>query len=98
MNCFACSSTGTDGLSRSMAMAYDTRLVAGSRTSFRTTVRVTSRIRFAARNGCQVRSGEYFAPIGQTGVQVSLRQHCGLPLKGIEVFAEGWLQVAMPAF
>src|SRR2546427_634908 len=33
----------------------------------------------ALRNASQVKSGEYLAPIGQTGVQVSLRQQAGRP-------------------
>ena len=36
----------------------------------------------------QVKSGEYFAPIGQMGEQVSLRQHCARPLYGIEFLAD----------
>src|ERR1041385_3525707 len=94
----AWNSTGVFGSSRSIATAGEMRFVAGSSTSLRTIVRVTSRTRLAARSGCQVRSGEYFAPIGQIGVQVSLRQHCGRPLNGTDVFADGWLQVAIPAF
>ena len=37
----------------------------------------------------QVKSGEYLAPIGQTGVQVSLRQQAGRPRYGVEFLAEG---------
>src|SRR5471030_3116979 len=55
-------------------------------------------MRFAFRSGCHVRSGEYFAPIGQIGVHVSLRQQGGRPLNATDVFADGWLHVAIPAF
>ncbi len=52
---------------------------------------------FDARSAFQVESGEYFAPIGQIGVQVSLRRHALRPSHATEFLADGWLHVGMPA-
>src|ERR1051326_8031753 len=95
---FAWNSTGESGWSRSMATACVMRRVRASSASVRTNVRVTRRMRFALRSGVHVKSGEYFAPIGHTGAQVSLRQHWARPRYGTEFLADGWLHMAMPAF
>src|SRR3954471_24426333 len=54
-------------------------------------------MRRSARSLSQVKSGEYFAPIGQIGVHVSLRQHSARPPYGREFFATGWLHIVIPA-
>src|SRR4029079_18833918 len=97
-NLRAWNSRGVSGRSRSTATAWLTRFADGSSTRRRTTVRVTRRTRFVLRSAFQVKSGEYFAPIGQIGPDVSLRQHCARPRYGTEFLADGWLHMAMPAF
>src|ERR1043166_6280992 len=56
------------------------------------------RILFARRSSLHVKSGEYFAPIGQIGEQVSLRQHCASPRYATEFLADGCLPIVIPAF
>ena len=65
--------------SRATATARVTRLPGLSTSSRRTTVRGMRVTRPDARSGSQVWSGEYLAPIGQTGKQVSFRQQAGRP-------------------
>ena len=71
--------------SRRTASARTMRFDPSSTTSRLTSVRGTSSTRFDARSAFQVKSGEYFAPIGQTGEQVSLRQHTARPPYGDRV-------------
>ena len=54
-------------------------------------------ILFALRSESQVKSGEYLAPMGQMGKQVSLRQHRGRPCHGTAFLADGWLHMGIPA-
>ena len=79
-------------------MAWLTRDDPSASTRRLTSVRVRSWTFFAARRALHVKSGEYFAPIGQIGAHVSLRQHGGRPPYDTEFFAEGWPHMVMPAF
>src|SRR4051812_49175256 len=91
-NVFARNSTGTPAAApgpRRTASARTTRVDPGSTTSRLTSVRVTRSTRFDARSALHVKSGEYFAPTGHTGLHVSLRQHTARPRYATEFFADG---------
>ena len=88
---------GYDALLRDPGFAATMRPDASSTTSRRTTVFVCSVTFRCVRSGVQVWSGEYFAPTGQIGKQVSFRQQAPRPWYGCDVLADGWLHVAMSA-
>src|SRR5688572_17963216 len=89
-------STSCCGASRCTATARTTRPV-GSTSRLRTNVRVRNSTRFVLRSLFHVKSGEYFAPIGQIGEQVSFRQQAGRPSYVIEFLDDGWLHIVIPA-
>src|SRR5687767_8748892 len=88
---------GSDGRSRETAWATSMRSLPLAGTNRLTSVRVSSVTLLPFRSRRHVASGEYFAPIGQMGVHVSLRQQALRPLYGIEFLADGWLHIGIPA-